>query len=642
MLFPTGISAQNTGASGPAIVNLRLMQTTDIHAHILSFDYIADRPSPWMGLAGLVRLIHKARSEVAQACLFDTGDFLQGSPLADLFAKMPAQDRAALHPVIGVMNALDYDAVALGNHDFNFGLPFIAQAIEKARFPVICANVALALGDTPCADATFLPPWTILTKRVRDQTGKDHDLRIGVIGVLPPQVDIWDREAIAGALQTRDMVEAAAAYLPHIRAAGADLVVALAHSGIAADHGEARAENAALALAGLPGIDAVLCGHQHRVFPGPGWDGIAGVDAAAGTLHGKPAVMAGFWGSHLGLIDLVCAQSPDGWRVVAHKSHLIRQQDHGDLAAGTGQPCPTEAQISAIMHPAHLRTRAHLQRSIGVIKKPVQSYFALVADDPSVQLVAEAQRRAVAAGLAGRPEASLPLLSAAAPFKVGGVAGPDNFTAIAQGSVRLRDIADLYPYPNRLCAVQVSGAGLRDWLEHAAGQFQRILPDLQDQPLLDPAFPCYNFDVICGLRYVIDLSQPARFGSDGRLRDPAAQRITDLTWNNGPVRLDQQFIVATNSYRADCGSGVEGTQHMRNIPLPCNLHLADVLQIHLSQPGGVDPVTQPVWRFAPLPGASVWFDSAPDAVGYLPDLTGHRIVPTGPAPNGFARFRLYL
>lgn len=630
-------ACENSGQE-QTIVHLRLMQTADIHAHILSYDYITDRAWNRTGLAGLARLIQKARREVPQNCLFDTGDFLQGSPLADLFAETGCDSQPEVHPVIAAMNALAYDAGTLGNHDFNYGLEFVTRTIEKARFPVICANVALKLAKSPCDDATFVPPWTILTRQVLDQRGQAHDLRIGVIGLLPPQIEIWDRRTIAGHVQTRDMVDTAAAYLPQMRAAGADLVVALAHSGIAADDGRGRAENAALALAALPGIDAIFCAHQHRLFPGPGWDGIADVDGQAGTLHGKPAVMAGFWGSHLGLIDLECQRSGDGWRVTGHRSQLRARPDH----APSGPQGADDPQIARLIDTAHQRTRRHLQQVIGAVTRPVQSFFARVADDPAAQLIAAAQYHAVAKALANRPEGALPLLSAAAAFKVGGAAGPENFTRIAAGPVRLRDIADLYPYPNRLCAVQVTGAALRVWLEQVAAQFHQILPDMADQPLLDPAFACYNFDVICGLRYVIDLSQPLRFGADGQLRDPTAWRIRDLTWRGQPVHDDQPFVVATNSYRGDGGSAITAMRQMRNIPLPCDQRLTGVLRDYLSQAGRVETAAQPVWRFAPLRGASVWFDSAPDAIKHLPHVTGHRITCTGTAPEGFARFRLSL
>lgn len=623
-------------------LDLRLMQTTDLHAHILAYDYLLDRPADKMGLSRLAGLIRAARSEACNTLLFDTGDFLQGTALGDLYASSRPMQDAQPHPVIAVMNSLGYDAGTLGNHDFNYGLEFLTRALSSAQFDMVCANVAARLGVTPCADTPFIAPWTMLHRHMRDRCGNWHDLRIGVVGLLPPQIDTWDRHHLEGRLHTRDMVDAARAHLPAIRAAGADLIVVLSHSGIAADEGRHRMENAALPLAALPGVDAVLCGHQHQVFPGPAFDGIAGVDAKAGTLHGKPAIMAGFWGSHLGLIDLTLQRDDHGWHVCHHTSHLRPVCPVAHSADITATPTGDDADVLDLMQGAHARTLAHLRRPVGHSSKPVHSFFALVADDPSLQLVAEAQRDRVAALLKHRPEAQLPLLSAVSPFKAGGTAGPEHFTDVPAGPLRMGNLADLYHYPNTLCAVQITGGALVDWLEHAAGQFNRIEPGQQDQMLHDPGFPCYNFDVICGLRYVIDPTKPARFSPDGQLLNPNARRVRDIFYKNQPVLPDQRFIVATNCYRASGGGGFAESVPMQAVPLPETTRINDVLADYISNRPLITPVTRPVWRFAPAPGTSALFDSAPAAAAAIKGLTGVRIETVGPASGGFIRFRLYL
>lgn len=647
MLFSVGKRALAPDLNVSAELTVRLMQTTDLHAHILLYDYLADRPSSGTGLSGLAHLIQQARKECRNSLLFDTGDFLQGSPVADLYASTFTATDHTKHPVMTVMNALEYDAGTLGNHDFNYGLDCLTHAIAGAEFPLVCANVTLMAPDTPSANRFFLPPWTMLTREFEDACGNTHVLRIGVIGLLPPQIDIWDRAHIAGKLETRDMIKSARAQLPMIRAAGADLIVMLSHSGIAPDCGQNRAENVALALAALPGIDAVLCGHQHQIFPGPAFAGIAGVDPAAGTLHGKPAVMAGYWGSHLGLIDMTLRKTGGVWHVHQHRSHLRALQADTDQTVtdrpkARRKPLRDDAAILGLMRQTHRKTRNYLHRIIGHAKRPVHSYFALVADDPAIQLVAAAQHDFVATALAQDHDSSLPLLSAVAPFKAGGSAGPDNFTDIAAGPFRIRDVTDLYQFPNLLCAVRVTGAVLADWLEHAAGQFNRIIAGQADQMLLNTAFPSYNFDVICGLRYTIDTSQPARFTVDGRVNDATARRVRDLTWRGAPVLDDQQFIVATNSYRAGGGGGFAAARDMQNIALPQNLTIAEVLTRYMSRKPKPEFNIQPVWRFAAMPGTSVLFDSAPQAAKLLGSLTAMQIECAGPAPRGFTRFRLHL
>lgn len=624
------------------------MQTTDLHAHLMAYDYLSDRPADRFGLVRLASLIRNARAETPNALLLDTGDVLQGNALADLYAATGMLPNGQTHPVIAAMNGLGYDAGTPGNHDFNYGVDFLTRCFGHATFPMVCANVARRLGPTPCADDTLLPPWTILTRRLRARDGSWHDLRIGVIGLLPPQIDIWDRSHLEGRVQTRDMIDAARAHIPLIRKAGADIVVILSHSGIAPDEGLGMMENAALPLAALPGVDAILCGHQHQTFPGPAFDGIAGVDAQAGTLHGTPAVMAGFWGSHLGLIDLTLVHE-DGvrWRVTRHRCSL-RPIFCGAATGGAGRALvPDDPTLVDLAHTAHARTLAHVRRLVGRVSRPVHSFFALVADDPSIQLVAEAQRARVAELLDGTAEARLPLLSAAAPFKAGGMAGPQHFTDVPAGPLRIRNLADLYLFPNLLRAVRVTGAALTDWLEHSAGQFNRIKPGKRDQMLRDPAFPCYNFDVICGLRYVIDPSQPARFAPDGRLLHRGARRVREVTWNGRPVAADDQFIVATNSFRAGGGGRLAASVRMQDVALPPRTRttpetIRDVLTDYVTRCGLVTPVTQPVWRFAPAPGTSVLFDSAPAAAATLHELQGVRIESAGPAPDGFARFRMHF
>lgn len=627
-------------------IDLRLLQTTDLHAHLLAYDYSSDQPADRMGLARLASLIHAARAEVANCLLLDTGDFLQGNALGDLYADPRLTDPARPHPVIATMNSLGYDAATLGNHDFNYGLDFLGRTLVGAAFPLVCANVANRLGHDPRDDDTWLPPWTILTRRVRDRAGGWHDLRIGMIGLLPPQIDIWDRQHLEGRLKTRDMIQAARAHLPEIRAAGADIVVVLSHSGIAPEDGRTRMENAALPLAALSGVDALLCGHQHRTFPGPAFSGIEGVDEKAGTIYGKPAVMAGFWGSHLGVIDLTLRRTAEGWHVSDHRSGLRPIYKRAEDRTGRAL-VGDDSAVVALARDAHARTLAHMRRPIGHCSKPLHSFFALVADDPSIQLVAEAQRARVAALLAGTPEGDLPLLSAVAPFKAGGAAGPEHFTDVPAGPLRIRNLADLYAFPNLLTAVQVTGTALCNWLEHAAGQFNRIRPGTGDQMLCNPGFPSYNFDVICGLRYVIDPSQPVRFDPEGRLLDPRAQRVREITWNGRAIAPDDRFIVATNSYRAGGGGGFALSVEMRDVALDRPARggadtIREVLEAYVAGRGLITQVTRPVWRFAPAPRTSALFDSAPAAAEALHDLSGVRIESAGWAPHGFARFRLHF
>ncbi|MBZ0123480.1 MAG: metallophosphoesterase, partial [Roseovarius sp.] len=275
------------GADVSQRFHLRLLATSDVHGAILPFDYASGRDIAAYGLARTASLIARARHEARGGCLLvDNGDFLQGTPLSDLHDIAGEDGR---HPVIAAMNRLQYDAATLGNHEFNFGLPALRAALEQAAFPVICANALVRRGARVAEDVTLLPPSVLIERELSDRTGARHRLRIGLLGLLPPQIMAWDRFHLARELCARDMMETAAARVPMLRAEGADLVVLLAHTGLETGAPGAEAENAALSLARLPGVDAIVAGHSHEVFPDPAAPVRGdGADHRAGTFWGVP------------------------------------------------------------------------------------------------------------------------------------------------------------------------------------------------------------------------------------------------------------------------------------------------------------------------------------------------------------------
>lgn len=636
------VAVAPTGAE--TVVLLRLLETTDVHGWLLGYDYYNDRPSAGGSLSRLGTLIARARDEAANCLLFDNGDFLQGTPMAEYWARKRGIHPGETHPVIAAMNVLGYDAATLGNHEFNYGMRFLTRALAGAQFPLVSANAVTRAGPSPEADELLLPPWTVLRRRVTDTRGETHELRIGVIGFLPWQTADWDRSVLGNALSPRGVLAAARAHLPALRAEGVDLVVALAHTGIeempadlAADD---RAEHVAVPLAALEGIDVILGGHNHLTFPGPEIPASAAVDPIHGTLHGKPAVSAGRWGSHLGVIDLALARGPEGWRIADHRVALWPASLR--TTPDAQQPIAGEhAAIVATMAKAHAETLAHIRSPVGHLATPVHSFLSMVAPDAGLSLVAAAQAAHVATCLAGRPEADLPLLSAVAPFKFGGRGGPDYFIDIAPGAFSRAHVADLYTFPNTTAALLISGAELSLWLERAAGAFLQLTPGAEDQPLLDPGFPCYNFDVLFGLSYEIDLSQPARFAQDGSLAPDGGTRIRDLRHQDRPVAPNDRFVVATNNYRA-AGSGRFAGTERPELDLGPRISSQDVLAAYVAQQGTVAPRPDPVWRFMPMPGTSALFETSGRVLGLLPQLAGGRLAPLGRTVTGFQQIRLRL
>ena len=620
--------------------HLRIMETTDLHVHVFPYDYYADKPRDTVGLARTASLIKEIRDEATNSMLIDNGDFLQGNPMGDYIAYERGMKEGDMHPVIAAMNAVGFDASTLGNHEFNYGLDFLMKSLAGADFPVISANIATEMGAAPRNDKTLLKPYVILEKTVKDGDGTDHAIKIGLIGFVPPQIMNWDRRHLEGNVMTRDIVATARAYVPEMKEAGADIIIALSHSGIAASQTDEGLENASLQLAMVDGIDAILSGHHHLVFPGPKYEGIDGVDTVKGTLHGKPAAMGGFWGSHLGVIDLMLERSGNDWKIMSFATEARpiskRNEDRSTTALVESQQYVLDS-----VQQQHDETLEYIRRAVGKTAAPLHSYFALVADDPSVQIVSIAQKWYIAEMMKGTEYEGLPILSAAAPFKAGGRGGPEYYTDVAVGDVAIKNVSDLYLYPNTARAVKVTGAQVKGWLERSAGMFNQVEAGKTDQVLLNPDFPSYNFDVIDGVTYEIDLSQPSRFGPKGEELNPEASRIVNLMYDGQPVTDDMEFIIATNNYRASGGGDFPGAKG-DTIVFEAPDTNRDVIVRYIVEQGTINPKADANWRFKSLPGTTVLFDTGPKAQDYIDDVKGVTIEPAGDGPEGFARFRIKL
>ena len=597
-----------------AELKLRIMETTDVHMNLLNYDYYQDKTTDAFGLAKSITLLKAARAEVPNSMLFDNGDLIQGNPLGDVAAKIKPFKAGDVHPAYKVMNQMGYDAANLGNHEFNFGLDFLRRTIATAKFPYVSANVYVDDKDKDGANAKHaFTPYLILERSFVDSEGKQQAMKIGVIGFVPPQIMQWDRQHLSGKVITRDMVEVAKKYVPEMRAKGAQLVIAIPHSGFEKGDVAAFAENAVSKLADIAGIDAILFGHAHAEFPSPAFAQHPKVDAARGTINGVAAVMPGRWGDHLGVIDLTLDNSSGAWKVKTSQSSIRPIFDK----VAKKPTVDADPMVAAAIATEHADTLAYVRGKVAETSAPIYSYFAQVADDSSVQVVSNAQIAYVQKAIQGTDYAKYPVLSAAAPFKSGGRQGPTYYTDIAAGPIAVKNVADLYIYPNTLKAMLLTGAEVREWLEMSAGQFNQIDPKgAASQDVINAAFPSFNFDTIDGVTYELDLTQAAKYDGKGAVASAAARRVVNLRFDGKPMDDAAKFIVATNNYRAYGGGNFPGLTAAKVI-IDAPEENREALIEYLAANPKFNPSADNNWRIQNVPGINMTFVSASAAAKYL-------------------------
>jgi 2',3'-cyclic-nucleotide 2'-phosphodiesterase (5'-nucleotidase family) len=721
----TFASSNNTAKS---TLKLRIMETTDIHVNLVNYDYYKDKATDEFGFAKTATLIKNAREEQSNHLLFDNGDLIQGNPLGDYVAKINPLQQGETHPVYKAMNLLDYDAGNIGNHEFNYGLDFLQTSLDGANFPYVSANVYIDdHDDDPSNDKNYFKPYEILDRTFVDENGKEQKIKVGVIGFVPPQIEDWDKAHLEGKVIAKDIVETAEKFVPKMKKEGADIIVAIPHSGFEKATPKGNDENSVYYLSNVKGIDAILFGHAHKVFPGPGFEGIEGIDNKKGTINGIAAVEPGTWGDHLGVIDMtlekngipkifwgktLLKETQIGRLSINKRINLWKKDEDGNIhferilnpgeqyrvygydsahggqynvGAGyfvTNMPThvkyetPSKAKLAIIesagkwkvvdsqsearaiydkttnaplveadqqildaVKDDHEGTLEYIRGAVGETTAPINSYFALVNDDPSIQIVTNAQKWYVENKIQGTEYDGLPVLSVGAPFKAGGRNGVSYYTDIPAGEIAVKNVADLYVYPNTVKAVLLSGDQVKEWIEMSAGQFNQIDPSkTEEQNIVNNDFPTYNFDVIDGVEYQIDVTQPAKYNKAGEVVNPSDSRVKNLTFQGKTVTAEQKFVVVTNNYRASGGGNFPGLDGS-NIIIDSPDENRQVILDYIMDKKVIDPAADGNWAFAPTAG-NIVFESSPIAKDFATQVPTVEYVET--LENGFAKFKLNL
>ncbi|HEY1134173.1 MAG TPA: 5'-nucleotidase C-terminal domain-containing protein [Nocardioides sp.] len=558
-------------------VRLTVLGTTDLHGNVLNWDYFKNAEhdnaaGDDVGVAKVATLIEAVRAERRGEPIItiDAGDTLQGTPLAYYYARVAPVTEGGVHPMAAAMNLCGYDAAALGNHEFNYGLDVLRTFEEQVDFPLLGANAHDAATGRP-----VFAPYVVRTFRVGGHGhggrghhgGRGRTLKVGILGLTNPGIAIWDRAVVEGVLEFPGIVEQAKVWVPRMKAEGCDVVVVAAHSGAdtGSSYGDALPwpENASGVLAEeVPGVDAVLVGHAHQEIP---------QRFVRNRVTGRDVLLTEplYWGMRLSVMDLDLRRERGRWTVVGAAAQTLN--------ANTVDEHPA---VAAAVADQHAVVVSYVNSVIGTSVAELPAARGVVEDVAVIDFVQHVQAGAVKAGLTGA-DADLPVLSIAAPFNRSAV-----FPA---GDLTVRDVASLYVFDNTLLAVRVTGAQLKDYLEFSARYFKAVsgagphaIADVVNAPTPEApnGTPDYNFDSVAGLdaplTYAIDLAQPV------------GSRITGLAYDGTPVAAETAFVLAVNNYRQ---SGGGGFPHVSSAPVVVNgqQEIRQLLIDWVTENGTVDP-----------------------------------------------------
>ncbi|WP_437583245.1 bifunctional metallophosphatase/5'-nucleotidase [Paramicrobacterium sp. CJ85] len=565
LIAPTAANA----ATPPGGVELTLLATTDTHGHVADWDYFQDAPYPEddsLGLSRVATVVDDVRAEKGDdsVVVLDNGDAIQGTPLTYLYGfgdeRDAVLDDAVEHPMAQAFNTIGYDAQVVGNHEYNYGLDLLEAYDNDLAAPLLGANVIDTATGEPYHD-----PYTLIEREIDGE-----QVTIGVVGLVTPGVRIWDKQNVGGILEFEDMVEAAQKWVPVVDEQ-ADVVVVLAHTGQGtvpdaeydpADLNEDVANNIAYQV---PGIDVLVAGHSHQDEPQTLITNTAGEQ----TLITQP----NYWARSVSEVTLSLAPTADGFEV-----------DWSDEFAPVVTPhygtdgTPENQAVLDVIADKHTATIDYVNTPVADSIEELPAATSRYEDTAIIDFINNIQQETVDAALDGTEYADVPVISQASPFS--------RTALFPEGEVTIRDIAGLYIYENTLVGVQMTGAEIAEYLEYSARYFNQAEPGAEFDPETGTnavypdrpdGVPDYNYDVLSGLSYTIDISQPV------------GERIVGLSHPDGtPVTDDDTFVLAVNNYRQS-GGGAFPNVDEAPVVYDERLEIRQLLITWASERGTIDP-----------------------------------------------------
>lgn len=523
------------GRAAAERVQITILGTTDLHGNIDPIDYYTNKPDN-RGIAKIATLVKRIRKDQPNVVLIDSGDTIQGTPLESFHNRKNNQPP---DPMMLAMNSLNYDAMTVGNHEYNFGLQVLEKARREAKFPWLSANTY----ETTTGNTHYKP------YLIKEFAG----VKIGILGLTTPGIPNWDNPQNYAGLEFHEPLLEAKKWVPILRQQEkVDVVVIAMHMGLGEDlrsgevnPGQVAHENEAVIIAKeVPGVDVIFMGHTHREVPSL-------------FINGVLLTQANYWGKHLARSDIYLEKSADGWHVIAKAARTIPVDDRVE-------PDP---EIVKLAEPYDRETQAWLSRPIGESAEELTARQARFRDSAILDLIQKVQLEA------GKADVSM-------------VANFNPDARIAKGPVTVRDIAGLYVYENTLAVLEVTGQQLKEALEHSARYFRSYEPGKSASDLVDDKIPAFNFDIAEGVTYVLDISKPV------------GQRIQDLRFKGQPVKPEQKFRLATNNYRVNGGGGYtmyQGAPVVYKSSEEIRELIIDWVERHKTVP--IEPTNN--WRIAP-------------------------------------------